>query len=307
MDDLLDPLKNPVTYAAPFFVLTILIEFAALKWLDHDDTPPFAARTGGAPPTGYALKDARASISMGVISLVFLTAFKVITFFGFVAVYAYVAPFQLPTDTWWYWVLVILGVDLGYYWHHRFSHRVRIAWAGHQAHHSSEYMNFGTALRQKWNPWFEFFFWLPLPLLGFAPWTLYVAFGFNLIYQFYVHTELVTKLPRPVEYVFNTPSHHRVHHGSDPEYLDKNYGGILIVWDRLFGSFTEERQRPTYGLTKKVQTYNLLKLQYGDYVEIARDVRSAHRFRDKLGYLFGPPGWTPADHSAPEQTVLPRR
>ena len=296
MDDLLDPLKNPVTYAAPFFVLTILVEFAALKWLDHDDNA-----------TGYALKDARTSISMGVVSLVFLTVFKVVTFFGFVAVYAYVAPFQLPTDTWWYWVLVILGVDLGYYWHHRFSHRVRIAWAGHQAHHSSEYMNFGTALRQKWNPWFEFFFWLPLPLLGFAPWTIYVAFGFNLIYQFYVHTELVTKLPRPVEYVLNTPSHHRVHHGSDPEYLDKNYGGILIVWDRMFGSFAEERQRPTYGLTKNVDTYNLLKLQYGDYVEIVRDVRSARRFRDKLGYLFGPPGWAPADRTAPADTVLPRR
>ncbi len=296
MDDLLDPLKNPVTYAAPFFVLTILVELAALKWLDHDDNV-----------SGYALKDARTSISMGVLSLVFLTAFKVVTFFGFVAVYAYLAPFQLPTDTWWYWVLVVLGVDLGYYWHHRFSHRVRIAWAGHQAHHSSEFMNFGTALRQKWNPWFEFFFWLPLPLLGFAPWTLYVAFGFNLIYQFYVHTELVGKLPRPVEYVFNTPSHHRVHHGSDPEYLDRNYGGILIVWDRLFRSFAEERQRPTYGLTKKVDTYNLLKLQYGDYVEIVRDVRSAHRFRDKLGYLFGPPGWTPADRSAPADPVLPRR
>ncbi len=296
MHDLLDPLKNPVTYAAPFFVLAILVELAALRWLDHDDNA-----------TGYALKDARTSISMGVLSLVFLTAFKVLTFFGFVAVYAYVAPFHLPTDTWWYWVLVVLGVDLGYYWHHRFSHRVRIAWAGHQAHHSSEFMNFGTALRQKWNPWFEFFFWLPLPLLGFAPWTLYVAFGFNLVYQFFVHTELVGRLPRPVEYVMNTPSHHRVHHGSDPEYLDRNYGGILIVWDRLFGSFAQERHRPRYGLTKQVDTYNLLRLQYGDYVEIVRDVRSTPRLRDKLGYLFGPPGWTPADSTAPTDTVLPRR
>lgn len=296
MNELLDPLKNPVTYAAPFFVLTILIELAALKWLDHDDNT-----------TGYALKDARASISMGVISVVFLTLFKVVTFFGFTAVFAYLALWELPTDTWWYWVLVILGVDLGYYFHHRFSHRVRIAWAGHQAHHSSEFMNFGTALRQKWNPWFEFFFWLPLPLLGFAPWTLYVAFGVNLIFQFYVHTELVDRLPRPVEFVFNTPSHHRVHHGSDPEYLDKNYGGMLIVWDRLFGTFTQERQRPTYGLTKKVETYNLLKLQYGDYVDIARDVRSTRRWRHKLGYVFGPPGWTPKDEVAEDDLVLPRR
>jgi len=297
VNDLLDPLKNPVTYAAPFFLLTILIELAALKWLDHDDNA-----------TGYAMKDARTSISMGVISLVFLTAFKVVTFFGFTAVFAYLAPWQLPTDTWWYWVLVILGVDLGYYFHHRFSHRVRIAWAGHQAHHSSEFMNFGTALRQKWNPWFEFFFWLPLPLLGFSPWTLYVAFGFNLIFQFYVHTEMIDRLPRPVEYVFNTPSHHRVHHGSDPEYLDKNYAGILIVWDRLFGTFAQERHRPTYGLTKKVETYNLLKLQYGDYVDIARDVRSTRRWRDKLGYVFGPPGWAPGGEASDgTDLVLPRR
>lgn len=284
MQDILDPLKNPVTYAAPFFILTIVIEMAALKWLDHDDNV-----------TGYSLKDARTSISMGVVSLVFLTIFKVITFFAFIALYTYVAPFHLPVDTWWYWVLVILGVDLGYYWHHRFSHRVRIAWAGHQAHHSSEFMNFGTALRQKWNPWFEFFFWAPLPLLGFSPWTLYVAFGVNLIYQFYVHTELIDRLPRPIEFIFNTPSHHRVHHGSEPEYLDTNYGGILIIWDRIFRSFVAEKQRPKYGLTTQVDTYNLLKLQYGDYVKIVRDVRSTPSWKSKLGYIFGPPGWAPSD------------
>lgn len=282
MKELLDPLANPLTYAAPFFVLSILSELAALKWLDHDQHL-----------AGYSRPDATASISMGVGSLFFLTAFKLLTFLGFVAVFSYLAPWELPTDTWWYWVLLLVGLDLAYYWHHRFSHRVRIAWAGHQSHHSSEFMNFGTALRQKWNPWFEFFFWLPLPLLGFAPWTLYVAFSINLIYQFFVHTELIDTLWRPIELVFNTPSHHRVHHGSDPEYLDKNYAGILIVWDRLFGTFQPERQTPTYGLTYRVTTYNILKLQYGMYAEIARDVRAASNWRDKVGYVLGPPGWAP--------------
>lgn len=282
MQELLDPMKNPVTYAMPFFVLTLVIEMAALRWLDHDDNV-----------TGYAMKDASASISMGVISLFFLTVFKVVTFFGFNFLFVHFALFELSTSTWWYWVLLVIGVDLGYYWHHRFSHRVNIAWAGHQAHHSSEYMNFGTALRQKWNPWFEFFFWLPLPILGFEPWTLYAAFGVNLIFQFFVHTELIDRLPRPIELIFNTPSHHRVHHGSDPEYLDKNYAGMLILWDRLFGTFQEERQTPKYGLTKPVNTYNLLKLQYGDYVKIARKVRSATNWRDRIGYVFGPPGWEP--------------
>jgi len=200
-------------------------------------------------------------------------------------------------------VLLIAGVDLSFYWSHRFVHRVNVGWAAHQAHHSSEYMNFATALRQKWNPWFEFFFWLPLPFLGFAPWTIYVAFGFNLIYQFFTHTEMIGKLWWPVELVMNTPSHHRVHHGSDPEYLDKNYAGILIIWDRMFGTFQPELHRPTYGLTKPVDTYNLIKLQYGDYAQIWRNVRAADTVRKKLGYLFGPPGWEPPGHRADPNLV----
>jgi sterol desaturase/sphingolipid hydroxylase (fatty acid hydroxylase superfamily) len=292
MSDLLDPMQNPVTYAVPFFVLSILIEIAALKWLDHDDSA-----------TGYSFKDARASLSMGVGSLLFLTLFKVGTFFAYSAVHTYLAPWHLPTNTWWFWVLLIVGLDLSYYWNHRFVHRTNIGWAAHQSHHSSEYMNFTTALRQKWNPWFEFFFWLPLPLLGFAPWALYVAFSLNLVYQFFVHTELVDKLPRPIEFVFNTPSHHRVHHGSDPEYLDRNYGGIFIVFDRLFGTFQPERHRPTYGLTVPVETYNVLKLEYSAFADVWRKVRSADRFRDKLGYLFGPPGWEPAAELQPTGTA----
>lgn len=289
MQDLLDPMKNPVTYAIPFFFLTIALELAALKWLDHDDNAAGAARH----LKGYHRPDSRTSLLMGLGSIVFLTLLKLAGFFGYLWLYDNVAPFHLDTGAWWYWPAVILGLDLFYYWQHRFVHRVNVGWAAHQAHHSSEYMNFTTALRQKWNPWFELVFWIPLPLLGFAPWTLYVAFGFNLIYQFFVHTETIERLPRPIELVFNTPSHHRVHHGSDPEYLDTNYGGILIVWDRLFGSFTPEKQRPTYGLTKPVDTYNLIRLEYGDYAKIVRNVRRAASWRDRLGYLFGPPGWEP--------------
>jgi sterol desaturase/sphingolipid hydroxylase (fatty acid hydroxylase superfamily) len=300
MHDVLDPLKNPVTYAVPFFLLTILIELAALKWLDHDSA------FDGSGVSGYSAKDTRTSMLMGLGSLASTLLFKVGAFVVYNAVFVYLAPFELPMHTWWSWVIAIAGVDLAYYFSHRFVHRVNVGWAAHQAHHSSEYMNFGTALRQKWNPWFEFFFFLPLPLLGIAPWVIYLAFGFNLIYQFFVHTEVVGKLWRPLELVMNTPSHHRVHHGSDPEYLDKNYAGIFIVWDRMFGSFVEEKQRPTYGLTKPVETYNLLKLQYGDYAQIVRNVRASSRWRDKLGYLFGPPGWEPKDH-VPDPDLVPIR
>jgi sterol desaturase/sphingolipid hydroxylase (fatty acid hydroxylase superfamily) len=300
MHDVLDPLKNPVTYAVPFFLLTILIELAALKWLDHDSA------FDGSGVSGYSAKDTRTSMLMGLGSLASTLLFKVGAFVVYNAVFVYLAPFELPMHTWWSWVIAIAGVDLAYYFSHRFVHRVNVGWAAHQAHHSSEYMNFGTALRQKWNPWFEFFFFLPLPLLGIAPWVIYLAFGFNLIYQFFVHTEVVGKLWRPLELVMNTPSHHRVHHGSDPEYLDKNYAGIFIVWDRMFGSFVEEKQRPTYGLTKPVETYNLVKLQYGDYAQIVRNVRASSRWRDKLGYLFGPPGWEPKDH-VPDPDLVPIR
>ncbi|MEU6559813.1 sterol desaturase family protein [Nocardia nova] len=274
-------INTPLLYAVPVFILSIAVEAATLR--DHDDTES----------TGYLARDTRTSLSMGFGSLASSLIFKLATLVLFVFLWKYVALWHIPTGTWWSWVLLMVVIDLAWYCNHRFSHRVRIGWAAHQAHHSSEYFNLGTALRQKWNPWSEAIFWAPLPLLGFAPWTIYIAFTFNLIYQFFTHTEAIGKLPRPIEFVLNTPSHHRVHHGSDPEYLDKNYGGILIIWDRMFGTFQQELHRPTYGLTTPVGTYNLLKLQYGEFAGIIRDVRGTRRLRDKLGYIFAPPGWQP--------------
>ena len=158
-------------------------------------------------------------------------------------------------------MILLLGIDVLYYAYHRIAHRVRVIWATHQAHHSSEYFNFSTALRQKWNNSGEIIMWLPLPFLGIPPWMVFVGFSVSLVYQFFVHTERVGKLWRPIEFIFNTPSHHRVHHGSDAEYLDRNYAGILIIWDRMFGTFAAETHRPTYGLTTPVGTYNIWKLQ----------------------------------------------
>ncbi len=204
---------------------------------------------------------------------------------------------------WYTWVIAIFGVDLLYYAYHRIAHRVRLIWATHQAHHSSEYFNFATALRQKWNNSGEILMWIPLPLLGLPPWMVFFSWSLNLIYQFWVHTERIGKLPRPFEFVFNTPSHHRVHHGMDKVYLDKNYGGIFIIWDRLFGSFQPELFRPHYGLTKQVDTFNIWNLQTREYVAIARDWRSANRLRDRLGYVFGPPGWAPRMAGRPGDAV----
>ncbi|WP_156756613.1 sterol desaturase family protein [Actinokineospora pegani] len=272
---------DPVGYALPVFALFIGIELVALRVLDDEQAK------------GYHGRDTRASLMAGLGSLVVGLVFRTAALLLYTVLWDHLAPWHLPADTWWSWVLLLLGVDFLFYWYHRFAHRVRLAWAAHQAHHSSEYFNLGTALRQKWNQWFEVLVWIPLPLLGFSPWTVYAAFSVNLIYQFFVHTEKVGRLPRWFEFVFNTPSHHRVHHGSDPEYLDRNYAGVLIVWDRLFGTFRAEGRRPTYGLTTPVGTYNVLRLQFHEYGAIWRDVRSARAWRDRVGFVLGPPGWRP--------------
>ncbi|MCV7377340.1 C-5 sterol desaturase [Mycobacterium alsense] len=280
------PMRDPVLFAIPFFLLLLTLEWSAARKLEHLE--------GDRPAAGsHFARDSLASISMGLVSVATTAGWKVLALFGYAAIYAYVAPWHLSPARWYTWVIAILGVDLLYYAYHRIAHRVRLIWATHQAHHSSEYYNFATALRQKWNNSGEILMWIPLPLLGIPPWMVFFAFSVNLIYQFWIHTERIDKLPRPFEFVLNTPSHHRVHHGMDQLYLDKNYGGILIVWDRLFGTFQPEVFRPHYGLTKRVDTFNIWNLQTREYVAIARDWRSASRLRDRLAYVFGPPGWEP--------------
>jgi sterol desaturase/sphingolipid hydroxylase (fatty acid hydroxylase superfamily) len=303
--DVLPPqMRDPVLFAIPFFVLLLILEWTAARKLERIESADERSR----PLSGaFHTRDSWASISMGLVSVATTAAWKFIALLGYAAIYAYLAPWHLSAHKWYTWVIAILGVDLSFYTYHRIAHRVRLIWATHQAHHSSEYFNFATALRQKWNNSGEILMWIPLPLLGVPPWMVFASWSVNLIYQFWVHTERIGKLWRPFEFVFNTPSHHRVHHGMDAEYLDKNYGGIFIIWDRMFRSFQPELSRPHYGLTKPVNTFNIWKLQTREYVAIARDVRSATRWHDKLAYIFGPPGWEPATdprHDAPASAKL---
>lgn len=282
-------MREPVLFAVPFFLLLLTIEWTAARKLEHlEDRPASGA---------YMARDAWASISMGLVSVATMGAWKFLALLGYAALYAYVAPWHLSATKWYTWVIALVGVDVLFYFYHRTAHRVRLIWATHQAHHSSRYFNFATALRQKWNNSGEIVVWMPLPLLGIPPWMVFSGFSISLIYQFWIHTERIGRLPRPIEFVFNTPSHHRVHHGIDKLYIDKNYGGILILWDRMFGSFQPEVFRPHYGLTKQVTTFNVWKLQTHEYAAIARDVKRADRWRDRIGYAFGPPGWKPAAQS----------
>jgi sterol desaturase/sphingolipid hydroxylase (fatty acid hydroxylase superfamily) len=276
---------DPTIYAAPVFVVTVIIEAAVLRrW-----------KAAGRDVVGHTNKDTWASLGMGIGSLVTVTAINA-------------GVFALATWLWAHrlvdlgsgalgWTVALVGWDFAYYWHHRIEHENRLFWASHVNHHSSQHFNLSTALRQPWTPFTSLVFFPPLALLGVAPWMIMVAGGINLIYQYWVHTELVGKLPRWFEAVFNTPSHHRVHHGANAEYLDKNYAGVLIVWDRLFNTFEVERARVVYGLTKNITSYNPFVIAFHEYAAIGRDLRAARRWRDRVGILWHGPAWRPEDAS----------
>jgi sterol desaturase/sphingolipid hydroxylase (fatty acid hydroxylase superfamily) len=190
------------------------------------------------------------------------------------------------------WLLLLVAEDFCYYWFHRSHHEVRLLWAAHENHHSSQKYNLSTALRQSWTtPITHPLFWTPLALVGFTPWMILTAQAWSLLYQFWIHTESIRSLG-PLEWFLNTPSHHRVHHGANVEYLDRNHGGIFIIWDRLFGTFEPERAKVVYGLTSNIKTYNPLRIATHEYASIARDVKAAPTLGAKLGYLFAPPGWS---------------
>lgn len=200
------------------------------------------------------------------------------------------------------WLLAMLGVDFFYYWWHRLSHEVNVLWAAHVVHHHSEDLNLAVALRQAlFTNITAIPFSVPLALLGVPPLVYFAARALNTLYQFWIHTELIDKLG-PAERLINTPSHHRVHHAINPQYLDKNYAGILIVWDKLFGTFEPEAERPVYGVVKPLRSLSPLWANLHHYVEIARVAAAAPTWRGRLYAWVAPPTWRP-DHTAPTPTA----
>ncbi len=277
------PKFDPVTYAIPLFVALVLAEMI-WAWRRR--------------PEAYEPRDTLTSLAFGLGSTV-----AGVLFGGFVlAVFLWTWQFRVfdfgPTwwAVWWAWPLCFVLDDLAYYWIHRFGHRVRWFWASHVNHHSSQHYNLSTALRQTWTGVFTlgFAFKVPLVLLGFHPVMIAICGGFNLIYQFWIHTEAIGKMPRWFEAVMNTPSHHRVHHATNPRYLDRNYAGVFIVWDRMFGSFEQERpeeERIRYGIVKQLGTFNLVWAVFHEWVGIAQDMWRAP-WCHKLSYLLREPGWS---------------
>lgn len=271
-------LPNPVDYAVPAFVLLIVLE---MLWARYR------------APEKYEPKDTLTSLLFGFGSTV-AGALTGATIFG-LSVWLYQYRAVTIPFAWWAWIVCFILDDFAYYVFHRAAHRVRWFWASHVNHHSSQHYNLSTALRQTWTGFIagSFLFRLPLMLIGFHPAMVAFVGGINLIYQFWIHTEAIGRLPRWFEAVMNTPSHHRVHHATNPRYLDANYAGVFIVWDRMFGSFTPEvdHEPIRYGIVKQLGTFNLLWSVFHEWIGIAKDLWSAP-LSAKLGYLFGPPGWS---------------
>jgi sterol desaturase/sphingolipid hydroxylase (fatty acid hydroxylase superfamily) len=274
-------LPDVVLWSIPAFVLLTVLEIVSYRFHPDEDA------------AGYETKDAATSIGMGLGSLVFDVLWKIPIVAIYTAVYE-LTPARVPV-LWWTVLLMLLAQDFFYYWSHRGHHVIRILWACHVVHHSSRKFNLSTALRQPWTSLTVWPFYLPLIACGVHPAALAFCSSANLVYQFWVHTERIDKLPRPFEYVLNTPSHHRVHHASQGGYLDRNFGGILIVWDRLFGTYQEEQEEPAYGITTPLKSWNPVWANLHYWVELADKARRSPRLLDKVRLFLKPPGWQPAE------------
>lgn len=264
---------RPTVIAIPIFAILIAIE----AWYASRKNPSF-----------YEKKDAWNNIFIGFMSVVFGSAIGLAV--GSAYVYSYeIAPYKFPAEAWWTWAILLFLDDFAYYWFHRISHESRVFWNFHVVHHSSEYYNLSVAVRQSWfSGILHWIFYAPIMMLGFAPWMFFLVHGVNLIYQFWIHTRLIERLG-PLEAVLNTPSHHRVHHGVNKLYLDKNYGGILIIWDRIFGTFVRETEEPQYGIIKPVKSYNALWINTHAWFEMWAAMRKRKTLAGKLRCVFGSP------------------
>jgi sterol desaturase/sphingolipid hydroxylase (fatty acid hydroxylase superfamily) len=278
---------TPIALAVPVFFALIGIEL----WIAH--------RLGRSV---YRLGDAVSDLGCGILQQVFGILLRGGLFGVYVYLYANHRWLDLPSAAW-TWALCFIGVDFLYYWFHRISHGVNFMWAAHVVHHQSEDYNLAVALRQgAFQGFFSWVFYLPLAIVGFEPVMFAICNSLNTLYQFWVHTRLVGRLG-PLEYVLNTPSHHRVHHGRDPEYIDKNHAGALIVWDRLFGTFQPEREEPTYGITERLEFFDPVWAQLHPWRSLWLRAKRYPRWSDRLKLWFMPPAWEPRD--APAHATRP--
>ena len=264
---------KPQTIAIPLFALMIAIEIYFILRENRNS---------------YDRKDTWNNIFIGFVSVAFGSFFALFTTVAYLWAYT-ITPFKMPMEAWWTWVLLLFLDDFAYYWFHRASHEIRYFWNFHVVHHSSNQYNLSVAVRQSWfGGTSHWIFYVPIAFLGFPIWAFVTIHGLNLIYQFWIHTKFIGKLGW-LEYIFNTPSHHRVHHGVNPQYLDKNYAGIFIIWDRLFGTFEEEKEEVRYGIIKPLKGYNPLWANVHAWSEMFEVIKKRKTFADKLRCVFSSP------------------
>ncbi|TVR81177.1 MAG: sterol desaturase family protein [Chitinophagaceae bacterium] len=241
----------------------------------------------------YRFNDAITNISCGIGQQVLGVFLKVAVFIGYVWIFEHLRLFTIPVNLFTIFILFV-GVDFFYYWFHRLAHEISILWGSHIVHHQSEEYNLTVALRQGWvQSAFSWVFYIPLAFMGFDPFVFLAVSAFQTLYQFWIHTRAIGKLPKVVEYIFNTPSHHRVHHGINPKYLDKNHGGTLILFDRMFGTFQEEEEEVVYGITSQAKSWNPLWLNFAYWIDLLKLVSKGRNLKDKWQILTKPPGWKP--------------
>lgn len=267
-------MHNLIHLAIPGFLALLILEAMAAARMQRDS---------------YDLKDTAASLTMGIGNVLISLVSKAMVF----AIFSFAHRFAIFSigHQWWAWIVLFFGDEVSYYAFHRASHECRFFWASHVIHHSSQRYNLSTALRQTWTGGFcSFIFWLWLPIVGFSPVMVLTMQAISLLYQFWIHTELVRSMG-PLELILNTPRHHRIHHASNERYLDRNHGGTLIIWDRLFGTFSPETEAPTYGLTTNIGTYNPLRIAFHEWSDMWKDFRQAGSLANRLRVVFGRPGW----------------
>jgi sterol desaturase/sphingolipid hydroxylase (fatty acid hydroxylase superfamily)/uncharacterized membrane protein YhhN len=276
---------NVIVTAIPVFVVLIAAEFAV------------GLATGR---NVYRLNDAVGSLAAGILSQISGVFMLALSVGIYIIVFEHFSLFALPADDWRVWVGALIAYDFFYYWNHRIDHEVGLFWAAHVVHHQSDHFNLSTALRQSsTGALLGWMFYLPMAVAGVPP-VVFIGVGLiDLLYQFWIHTELVGKLGW-FDFVFASPSNHRVHHGINDQYLDKNYGGILILWDRLFGTFEPEVERPVFGVRGGLGTFDPIGANLSYYATMAGLCRRAGDWRDRIRVWFAPPGWVPANLLRPQ-------
>jgi sterol desaturase/sphingolipid hydroxylase (fatty acid hydroxylase superfamily) len=262
-----------IIYVAPLFFVFVLIEWVIGIRRQQKLYDP---------------KDFAAATTIGLVNVAVNTLTKAFTF-GIILFFYNLVPWSIP-PTWWSFIACFFILDLCRYWAHKVGHEHRFWWSTHVTHHSSQQYNFSVSFRLSWIQQIKIIFFIPVALMGFHPFVFFVCHQIAVVYQFWIHTELIKKMPRWVEFFFVTPSHHRVHHATNPQYIDKNYGSTFIIWDRIFGTFEPEIEKPIYGITTPVNSYNPVYLVFHEVIDICKDLRKVRSPKQFFQVLSSGPG-----------------